>query len=53
MFFFSKLTFFLQAAEQKEAETPSQPLDLGFPDEDDDGNSPEGCKSYLDIVHIW
>ncbi|KAK7490213.1 hypothetical protein BaRGS_00018558, partial [Batillaria attramentaria] len=28
-------------AEEKEVEPPSQPLDLGFGDEDDDGHSPE------------
>ena len=32
-----------QTVEEKEVETPSQPLDLGFPDDDDDANSPEGC----------
>ncbi|KAK7103680.1 hypothetical protein V1264_018537 [Littorina saxatilis] len=30
--------------EEKEAETPSQPLDLGFPDDDEEG-SPEGLLS--------
>ncbi|XP_025105838.1 kinesin light chain-like isoform X12 [Pomacea canaliculata] len=29
------------STEEKEAEPPSQPLDLGFPDDDDDGHSPE------------
>ncbi|KAL8611109.1 hypothetical protein ACOMHN_064399 [Nucella lapillus] len=33
------------AEEEKEVETPSQPLDLGFPDDDDDLNSPEGLLS--------
>ncbi|XP_076464620.1 kinesin light chain-like isoform X3 [Babylonia areolata] len=33
------------AAEEKEVDTPSQPLDLGFPDDDDDVHSPEGLLS--------
>jgi hypothetical protein len=37
--------FFQQVTEDsKEAVTPSPALDLGFPDDDDDGNSPEGCE---------
>lgn len=36
-----------QSTEEKEAEPPSQPLDLGFPDDDDDGHSPEGYTCLL------
>ncbi|KAL8599510.1 hypothetical protein ACOMHN_066909 [Nucella lapillus] len=32
-------------AEEKEAETPSQPLDLGFPEDEEDGPTSEGLLS--------
>lgn len=45
--------FVLQSGtEEKEQDQSTQSLDLGFPDDDDDGPQPEGKQSNLQITVV-
>ena len=43
---------FKSATDEKEQDQSTQSLDLGFPDDDDDGPQPEGILHKYKNIHI-